>query len=195
MVSNREKPSTGEYYHVYNRGTNKCNIFTEKIDQIRFIKSLVGFNTVKPVGSLYHADRLKEDVFTKATNSKPLVEIVAYCLNMNHYHLILRQIEDGGVSEFMKRIGGGHTCYFNDKYKRSGVLFQGKYKHKHIDTTEYLNYLSAYVNLNYKVHKLGKVSDDVFYASSWNEYIGSNFKYQFCSKDIISFFFLVQIQI
>ncbi len=184
-MATREKPSNNEYYHIYNRGVDKRDIFIEKIDQIRFIKSMVGFNTIKPVGSLYHADRLKNDVFTKHTNSKQLVEIVAYCLNPNHFHLILRQLEDGGISEFMKRLSGGYTYYFNDKYQRSGSLFQGTYKYKHIDTTEYLNHLSVYVNLNYKVHKLSKSSDQVFYSSSWGEYIGSNLKYQFCSTEII----------
>ena len=184
-MSYREKPVTDEYYHIYNRGVDKRDIFMDKMDQIRFIKSLVAFNTLEPVNSLYHADRLKEDIFTKHSDAKHLVEIVAYCLNPNHYHLILRQLEDDGISEFMKRLGGGFTCYFNEKYERSGSLFQGKYKYKHIDTTEYLTHLSVYVNLNYKVHKLDVVSDDVFYASSWGEYIGSNFNYQFCEKDII----------
>ena len=80
----REKPANGEYYHIYNRGTDKRSIFTEKVDQTRFLKSIIAFNTIKPVGSLYHADRLRDTLFDRASKSEKLVEVIAYCLNMNH---------------------------------------------------------------------------------------------------------------
>jgi len=182
MSSTREKPQNNEYYHVYNRGAGKQNIFKEKIDLIRFLKCLTAFNSVKPVASLFEAERLGT---VNSKRSERLVEIVAYCLNRNHYHLILRQVSDNGISEFMKRLGGGYTCYINEKYDSSGVLFQGKYKHKHIDSDEYLKYLSAYVNLNYKVHLFRGPTPKSFYASSWFEYVDDNPKYNVCSKDII----------
>ena len=149
---------------------------------------MVAFNTVKPVGSLYNADRIKNDIFEKAANSEKLVEIIAYCLNMNHYHLILRQVADNGISEFMKRLGGGYTYYFNEKYEKSGSLFQGKYKSKHIADDIYLKHISIYVNLNYKVHKYRGPTSISFYSSSWSDYIDDkslNKKYKICSKDII----------
>ena len=67
-----------------------------------------------------------------------LVQIICYCLNPNHYHLLLKEIKDGGISEFMKRVGGGYTWYFNNKHKRSGTLFQGRFKSVHIKSNEQL---------------------------------------------------------
>jgi hypothetical protein len=80
--------------------------------------------------------------------------------------LILEQLTEGGISEFMKRLGG-YTKYFNNKYKRSGVLFQGKFKSVHIDSNEYLLHASVYVNLNNQVHQLKQRE----FLSSWGEYI------------------------
>ena len=100
-----------------------------------------------------------------------LVDIVCYCLNPNHYHMILRQRTDNGISEFMKRIGTGFTQHFNFRYKRSGALFQGKFKAKHVNSNKYLLHLSAYVNLNNEVHK---IKGDTKFRSSWDGYINSS---------------------
>jgi hypothetical protein len=86
--------------------------------------------------------------------SKKLVEINAYSLLPNHFHLIVEQLVDGGISEFMKRLSGGYTNYFNEKYDRSGSLFQGKFKRVHISSDEQFNYLFSYVNENHSVHDL-----------------------------------------
>lgn len=98
-----------------------------------------------------------------------LVDIVAYCLNPNHYHLILKQVSEDGMPKFMKRIGIGYTGYFNHRNERSGVLFQGKYKMIHINSNEYLLYLSAYVNKNHFIHGYG--SGDWKYSSE-PDYLG-----------------------
>jgi len=75
-----------------------------------------------------------------------LVDVVCYCLNSNHYHMILKQKSNDGIKKFMHKLGTSYTMYFNKKLKRSGSLFQGKFKSIHIDSNEYLLYLSAYVN-------------------------------------------------
>lgn len=102
MSNQRLIPSTYEYYHVYNRGVDKRVIFQNIQDLNRFIKSMVKFNTIKPVGSLFRLGKI--DITDKPT--EPLVEIVAFCLNPNHFHIILKQVVDGGISEFMKRLSG-----------------------------------------------------------------------------------------
>ncbi len=149
----------------------------------RFFKGLVEFNAVDPIGSLYENSREQRGGET-ATAQEKLVNLVAYCLNSNHYHLILEQLVDGGISEFMKRIGG-YTWYFNNKYERSGSLFQGVFKDVHIDSNEYLLHASAYVNLNNRVHKLGNgVPTLVQSKSSWEEYMGGKGR-GICEKEII----------
>jgi len=179
-MGNRIVPLTNnEYYHVYNRGVDKRDIVVDKYDSDRFLMSLKAFNTVKPIGSLFQSSLPK---YSSPDKDDPLVEIVAYCLNPNHYHLILKQVADNGISEFMKRVSGGYTWHFNKKYKRSGVLFQGRFKSVHIDNDNYLKHLSAYVNLNFKVHKLSNSKLDLV-RSSWSEYVQG--VKGFCKKDII----------
>jgi putative transposase len=114
----------------------------------------------------------KVDDFLKPSFRKreSLVEIIAYCLNPNHYHFILRQIKDKGVEKFMHKIGVSHTKYFNKKNKRSGSLFQGKFKAVHVDSNEYLLYLSAYINKNNFIHGYNKI--DSWPYSSLRAYLG-----------------------
>lgn len=161
----------GEYYHIYNRGVEKRIIFEDKIDYARFLESMVEFNTIDPIGSLYELSF--SHLATRSPSTEPLVEIVAYCLNPNHFHMILKQVAEHGISKFMKRLGGGYSWYFNNRYKRSGSLFQGPYRAKHVSRDEYLLRLSAYVNLNDRVHLLGdQVAKYGSGITSWADYVG-----------------------
>ena len=175
--------ATENFYHIYNRGVEKRTIFEEHFDTKRFFQSMILFNSVEPIGSIY------EHTFPSSKNKKtkndPLVEIVAYCLNPNHYHLILTPKTDKGIQTFMHRLGTGYTMYFNEKYKRSGSLFQGVFKATHINSNEYLLHVSAYVNLNNRVHQLGGEASKLV-KSSWNEYTSENVIGDgICEKNII----------
>ena len=138
----------------------------------RFYQSLTQFNTIDPIGSIY------EQSFSKGGNNsvKPLVEIICYALNLNHYHLLLKQVSERGIEKFIHRLGTGYTKYFNHKHKRTGVLFQGKFKSIHIKTNEYLIHLSVYINLNDRVHKLGSPTSKLQSRTSLKEYS------EYCSK-------------
>lgn len=109
------------------------------------------------------------------------MNIIAYCLNPNHFHFILEEITDRGIEKFMQKLGGGFTRYFNEKYHRSGVLFQGKFKSVHINSDDYLLFLSAYINLNYRIHKV----PTKLACSSWDEYTSNDKGKEMCLKDII----------
>ncbi|MCR4333562.1 MAG: transposase [Patescibacteria group bacterium] len=173
-----------EFFHVYNRGVDKRIIFTDEHDIQRFFQSMVEFNTIDPIGSIYENSFRQLGGRTPKLTEK-LVNIITYCLNPNHFHLILEQLVDGGISEFMKRVGGGFTGYFNNKYERSGALFQGKFKSVHIDSNEYLLHVSAYVNLNDRVHQLGGPTPKLVKSwSSWEEYMDPKIK-GICKKEII----------
>lgn len=178
--------ANGEFYHIYNRGVDKRTIFSDDYDIKRFFQSMEEFNVVKAIGSLYENSFLKKEQ-TKVRlgdqlggEASKLVNFVSYCLNPNHYHFILEQVLEGGIEKFMQRIGTGYTMYFNNRYKRTGSLFQGVFKASHIDSNEYLLHSSVYVNLNDRVHKIGDGSS----KSSWNEYTGKS-PSDFCKKDII----------
>ncbi|OGI71002.1 hypothetical protein A3B84_02385 [Candidatus Nomurabacteria bacterium RIFCSPHIGHO2_02_FULL_35_13] len=180
-MANREKIAIGEYYHVYNRGVDKRPIVKDRKDTERFMQSLEFFNSKEPIKGLREIISSKNDKNIQFND--PLVEIICYDLNSNHYHLLLKEINDGGISEFMKRLGGGYTWYFNNKNKRSGSLFQGTFKSVHVKSNEQLLHVSVYINLNWKVHKTsGLTAGNV--RSSWDEYIGKTSR-NLCKKEII----------
>ena len=111
-----------------------------------------------------------------------LVGIICYCLNPNHYHFILKQLTDNGISKFMHKLDLGYTNYFNRKYDRSGSLFQGTFREVHIDSNEYVLYLSGYANGNVEIHKIAKAED--YKWSSYRDYLGLR-NGTLCDKEII----------
>lgn len=169
----------GEYYHIYNRGTDKRTIFTDQYDFERFVQSMIEFNSVKSIGSLYEIS-FRDQLRGPTPKVKKLVNIICFCINPNHFHMILEQRVDGGISEFIKRLSGGYAGYFNNKYKRTGTLFQGRFKAKHVNSNEYFLHLGAYVNLNNRVHRIKGER----FRSSWAEYTGES-KKSLCERDII----------
>ncbi|MSR76099.1 MAG: hypothetical protein EXS68_00730 [Candidatus Ryanbacteria bacterium] len=170
--------AAGEHYHICNRGVDKRKIFMDGKDLNRFLKSVEIFNTIEPVGSIY--EYMLDRRLGRVTSRKGrLVDIVCYCLNPNHFHLLVRQQVENGVSEFVKRLVGGYTKYFNHRHNRSGVLFAGKFRSTHIVSNEYLLHVSAYINLNNEVHGIKQAI-----KSSWEEYIGNTNK-KLCNTAII----------
>ncbi|MEF3691503.1 MAG: transposase [Candidatus Moraniibacteriota bacterium] len=195
-----------EYYHIYNRGTDKREIFLEDFDYVRFLKSMREFNTIDPIGSLYEKNFKDKQIVTSeknlgtkspigdlVPNDESLVDIITYCLNPNHFHLILKQKTDKGISKFMLKLGSGYSSYFNKKYNRSGSLFQGPFKAIHIDTNEYLLHLSVYVNRNNFIHgyenkeaksPIRDLAPDLWQYSSYPDYIGQR-DGKMCNKEVI----------
>ncbi len=133
-----------EYYHVFNRGVDKRNVFLDEEDYSYFTHVLDVFNDHSSVINTRYNYRNRISIEKR----NPLVEVVSYCLMPNHFHFLIKQISEGGISKFLQKIGIGYTHYFNKKYERSGVLFQGKTKSRHVDTDKYLNYLKMYIDLN-----------------------------------------------
>jgi|SRR3989344_797729 len=185
-MANRKSPFVvGEYYHLYNRGIDKRNIFSNQKDVNRFFQSMFEFNTLDPIGSIYENFFTKNHQLGDETSKKKLVDFIVYCINPNHYHFIVRQVSERGTEKFMHRLATGYTMYFNEKEKRNGALFQGVFKSIHIDSNEYLLHLSSYVNLNDRVHQLGgETSKLIESISSWGEYIDKRMK-GICEKEII----------
>jgi putative transposase len=142
----------GEFYHLYNRGTEKRNIFSGRSDYERFLALLYFSNSTTSVHisnqQQNNQGRTLIELFTDVERGTPLVDLIAYCLMPNHFHLVVREIKDGGVSRFMQKVVTGYTMYFNIRYERSGALFQGKFKARHIRNDNYLKYIMAYVHLN-----------------------------------------------
>jgi REP element-mobilizing transposase RayT len=173
----REDPLiTGLYYHIYNRGVDKRDIFMDKADLNRFVFSVKEFNTIKPIGSI--KERLIElkdpSGVQHPTGPEKLVSIVCYCFNPNHFHFLIKQEVDGGISEFFKRLLGGYTNYFNLIHKRNGALFQGRFKSHLVKNDSYFLKIRPYVNLNYLIHDIPKDKINLVFSSE-KEYDTNNF--------------------
>ncbi|HEY4476967.1 MAG TPA: transposase [Candidatus Paceibacterota bacterium] len=177
-----------EFYHIYNRGVDKRAIFSDSYDLQRLYQSFQDFNSLEPIGSIYELSFSPPERHLEASlpSAKKLVRIICYALNPNHYHLLLQQETDKGIEKFMHRVGTGFTKYFNHRYKRTGALFQGVFKARHIQDNNDLLHLSAYINLNNKAHTLRAGNNNYQSAlarTSWNEYERS--ATGICEKSII----------
>jgi len=162
-MKRRESIAIGEYYHVFNRGVEKRNIFQQKLDFERFIESLIYFNTTSPIEMRVSEKDIPE-------KEEQLVDVVAYCLNKNHFHLLLKENQENGIATFMKKVCTGYAMYFNNRNERTGVLFQGRFKSVHLSSNDILLYVSAYVNCNSQVH--GFELAEKYPWCSFPEYLG-----------------------
>lgn len=194
---------SGEIYHIYNRGVDKRDIFLDDIDRVRFLHDLFEFNDANSVSNLgiFIKRKKYKEVGLPYVNRKPreiLVEILAYCLMDNHFHLLVRQKKEKGITEFMRKLGTGYTNYFNKKYDRNGALFQGKFKSKHIEKDAHLMYLPIYIHLNpldfeFKEWRDGNISDvkkaldflDTYRWSSYLDYVGGKNFPSIIQKDFL----------
>lgn len=143
-MTRKFKFSIGEYYHIYNRGTDKRVIFIDEEDRQRFSDLMYLCNSEKsivfrdiPIGEAYVFER-----------GDTLVDIGVYCLMQNHFHILVRERVGNGTSLFMQKLLTAYSMYFNTKYKRSGGLYEGPFRATHANTDEYLKYLFAYIHLN-----------------------------------------------
>jgi len=151
------KITKGGRYHIFNRGVEKRNIFQDDAYRWRFIQCLYLFNDKGNSANLLwklenekgglNFRTLKDFMEREHKEWKLLVRIMADCLMPNHYHLILEEIEENGISAFMHKIGTGYTGYFNKKHERVGSLFQGTFKAVPVNKDLYLQYLLIYLNV------------------------------------------------
>jgi len=147
----RVEPHTvGSYVHVIKRGARGMEIVRDENDRWRFLKSLFYLNNnnykqEKWEGELF---KMKTALFEWPSSWPPrekLVEIVAYTLIPNHFHLLLKEIRENGVSIFMHGLCASMTLHFNEKYEEKGSIFQGAYRGRLVETDEYLKRVAIYI--------------------------------------------------
>lgn len=137
-----------EFYHIYNRGTEKRKIFLNKTDYERFLSLLYLCNSTEVVHlSNYQGSTLMERLKIERAES-PLVDICGYCLMPNHFHLLIKERMSNGISQFLHKLTTAYTMYFNKRNERTGALFQGRFKATHAKEDRYLKYLISYIHLN-----------------------------------------------
>jgi len=139
------------------------------------------------VSNIYQGKTLV-DVMATVERKETLVDIGAYCLMSNHYHLLLREHDPGGITSFMRRVGTGYAMYFNIKYERSGSLFQGAFKSKRIVSDQNFNRVVSYIHANpaeliESAWKKGVVRNERRLRSFLSKYRYSSFP-DYCSDEI-----------
>lgn len=138
-------------YHVYNRGVEKRDIFLDEQDYAVFLHLLKYY--LSPT-SLNNTNPWIEFQNFKVARPRPLdnieteVELIAFCLMPNHFHLLVKQLTIDGVTKLLRRIATTYAIYFNKRYNRIGYLFQGPYKAALIETDNYLLHVSRYIHQN-----------------------------------------------
>ncbi|MBI2611860.1 transposase [Candidatus Gottesmanbacteria bacterium] len=126
------------YYHVYNRGVEKRDIFLDNQDYSSLLY-LLKYYLIPP-----RIDDRKQN--KKSLNKE--IKLLAFCLMPNHYHLLIKQFSSTGMTKLLRAIWTNYVAYFNEKYNRVGGLFQGKYKAALVDNEMYLIHLTSYIHQN-----------------------------------------------
>ena len=187
------KIAPGEYYHIFNRGMSKQKIFFDRRDWFRFLFLIIYFQsptTFQNVGRLVtefvqHSVLNNKDNVLKIIRNRH-VELVSFCLMPNHFHLIIKEVEEGGISSYMQRVLNSYAKYFNKKYEKSGHLLQGPYKAVHISDNRQLVHVSAYIHKNPRELEGWKNKEHQYTWSSYQDYIGENRWPNLLVSDIIT---------
>ncbi len=141
-----------QVYHVYNRAVDGRTVFMDHRDYRRFLHYLLILNDSERSGghierALAHGQGLALTINGR-DERELFVEIVSFCLMPNHFHIMLRQRGEDGITQFMHKIGTAYTMYFNMKYNRTGSLFQGPFQAIRLDREPYFQHLPRYIHLN-----------------------------------------------
>lgn len=163
---------TGSCYHIFNRGVEKREIFLDDSYYRRFTETVNYYQRAQPIKLSFHLKETEQP--GSENNGKKLVSILCFCLMPNHYHLILKQLDDNGITKFMNDISNSYTRYFNTRLKRSGHLFQGSFKSKLIGSEESFLQVSRYIHLNPQdIHpEGGKQFIEAYPYSSYRLFLG-----------------------
>lgn len=171
----------GGIYHIYNRGVEKRIIFIDQKDYtvfLRFLKeALLNPVLLNTANALIPTKRRSKNFFGT-------LDLLAYCLMPNHFHLLVKQQTERGIEEFMQSLATRYSIYFNWRHERIGCLFQNTYKATHISDEPYLLHVSRYIHRN-----PSEYTDDLTTAySSYAEYLGIRNTQWVKSQEILSYF-------
>jgi putative transposase len=174
--------SPGEYYHIFNRGNHKQEIFLDDKDRTRFLFMILHFQSPTTFDHLpnFISNYTRHSVFNISTKLKQkvindrYVHLVNFTLMPNHFHLTLYELKENGITTYMQRILNGYTKYFNTKHGKSGHLFQGPYRAVHVASNTQLLHLSAYIHRNPTDLRKWHKKIDSYPWSSYQDYINEN---------------------
>ena len=185
------------YYHIYNRGVEKREIFLDKQDYAVFLSYLKEYLSPKDEKKLM--ERLSKPDITYQEKDKIIkslrmnnfyddISLYSYCLMLNHFHLLIKQSKAESIHYFLKSICTRYAMYFNRKYKRTGHLFQGIYKAVLVTSDEQLLYLTRYIHKQALNLQLDTLQTQEVQPSSYGEYLGLRKTPWIKSEEILKYF-------
>lgn len=183
--------ATGEIYHVFNRGIARMPIFSSSNNYVRFMKLIDYYrfaNTPTSFSSFNNSPNEHKKLILERLRKeyKLNVQILAFCLMNNHFHLLLRQGSNNGIPRFVSNIQNGYAKYYNVKNNRTGPLFQPMFKSVRVETDEQLLHVSRYIHLNPTtsyITSIEKLNDYTW--SSLNCYTNNDDEYSFINTDLV----------
>jgi len=194
MARRKNFIATNEIYHLYNRSVANQPIFDTRYN-IRHFINLTDFYRFQDTNIRYsHFNRLdkkskvrfQDSLYTSPTR----IEIYAFCIMNNHYHFLVKQLIDSGISKFVSQIQNGYAKHFNLKNKRFGAVFQSPFKAVRIESEEQFLHTSRYIHLNplssYVLKDYSELRDYPY--SSFSDYISQKPR-QFIEKEYLLGFF------
>jgi len=189
---------TGEYYHLYNRGNDKRTVFLDECDYKRFMALLYMCNTTGPLDmrKFFNEGKAFADIFSEKRKDT-LVDIGVYTLMPNHFHILIHEKIEKGISTFMQKLATAYSMYFNRKYERTGSLFEGKFKAKHVNNDPYFHWIFSYAHLNIvnliapkwkengisDIEKVRKFVEDYKYSSYFDYFVGDRVEGAILNKE------------
>jgi len=184
-----------QIHHVFNRGVNKKPIFHYKRDYQRVV-NLINYYKYKKTPLSYsrfiaQSESKKEEIFRSLKIKKrKKVELIAFCLMPNHFHLLLKQLDVNGISNYMREFQNSYARYFNTKNNNTGPLLEGRFKAVRIEDDNQLIHVSRYIHLNpfssFIVKDVGKLNK--YPWSSFTEYIDKKQKSICSAREILKMF-------
>jgi len=177
-MERKEKLVEGTVYHIFNRSIADFKIFNNDLEYLR-IKNMIRYYQIESADFKFSKfitlEKIKEDGFNSnfisfSQGKEKLVQIIAYCIMPTHFHLILKQLKEKGISIFMRNILNSYSHYFNIKHKRKGPLWESRFQNKFVETDEQLLHLTRYVHLN-PVTAFLVDKPEQWLWSSYNEYL------------------------
>lgn len=180
-MSHKRTIATGEYYHIYNRAIYKQQVFLDRYDYARFLFGTIYFQSPTNFSQIGRMARGFNDngfAVSDADFSNVLagrhIELIAFCVMPNHYHLLVRQLVERGIERYMHRVTLAYARYRNLRYQSSGHVFQGPYQSVLVENNEQLMHLSAYIHRNPRELKAWKGSEKNYPWSSYQDYVHEN---------------------
>ncbi|KKW23832.1 MAG: Transposase [Candidatus Kaiserbacteria bacterium GW2011_GWA2_52_12] len=147
MAYRRTPFQIDEWFHCYNRGIDKRVVFTSEDDSERFLQLLYLANSAGELRRDNISARRTEEIVLRP-RGRILVSIGAYCLMPNHFHLLLKEITEGGITRFMQKLGTAYAMYFNTKNRRTGNLFVKPFRSRHVGEDRYFQCVVNYIHCN-----------------------------------------------